>query len=491
MVSALGTTVKTARRLIDNPHVFDWLVVTLSAVLLFGAYFTAYAYVIKQGVLVQPAATIGQSTVLAALLGVVALMFAEFLYSVRRGRPWNQALPEGYIGSLAAALIFGLAWLVDTQFWTPDLSGPTALGLDALFTPPHLIEIAAAAVIVSGPLRAAARRGESRAGWAILLSSAFLLSVITFATQFMHPLIDPWGLTDYTFKGSAAAWVQENLGVASVLAQALILASTALLLNSGFRLPTGSLTFVFLVNGALVTTTKLNYEWLPVMLATGIAGDAWLWWSRRRPGLPAASLCAVVGTAFTASYTAEVGVLGSDWSPSIWMGTILATAMLCWFTGRLLRAGLPTSILTPLEEPPAPVPDEIQQDGWSHDPKSPVRDLLVRAALDDLGTPEALGRSPLGRLPGISKGENRAADLRAVLIDMIGEIAVSADPRDAEAGNVLRNYYVKRVGSHEVVMERLNLSRPTYYRRLDRGFERIAERIDDMAEFASKTPGTR
>jgi hypothetical protein len=485
---------KTTHRLIQNPHVFDWLVVTMSAILLFGAYFTAYAYVYTPSKILQPAATIGQSIVLGALLVIAALMFAELVYSIRSGRPWNEALPDGYFGSLAAALLFGLAWLVDTQYWTPDLLAPSALGLDALFTPPHLVEIAATAVIVSGPLRASARRGESEAGFVVLVSAAMLLSVITFATQFLHPLIDPWGLTDYPFKADALAWVQENIGVAAILAQALILSGAALLLNSGFKLRLGSLTFVFLLNGALVTTTKLHYDWLPVMLATGLAGDAWLWWSRRRPGLPSASLCAVVGTAFTASYTAEVAIRGTDWRASIWLGTIVATAMMCWLMGRLLRAGLPSVIVAQAQpSPPAPAsnaPATAQsQPPWPRDPVSPNRALIVRGALDDLGTPEALGRSPLAKLAGISRdGGTAAGDLRAALIDVITEIAASTDPRDAEAGRLLLNYYVKKVGSHEVIMERLHLSHPTYYRRLNRGFNLIAEKLDEMAEFASITP---
>jgi len=492
------TNLKATHRLIRNPHVFDWLVVTLSAVLLFGAFFTGYAYVYTQGVIIQPAATIGQSIVLAALLGVAALMFAELLYSIRGGRPWNEALPDGYFGSLAAALLFGVAWLVDTQYWTPDLAAPTALGLDALFTPPHLVEIACAAVIVSGPLRASARRGEAKAGFVVLISAAMLLSVITFATQFVHPIIDPWGLQDYPFRGTTVRWVQENIGVASILAQALILSGAALLLNSGFNLRAGSLTFVFVMNGALVATTKLHYDWLPVMLVTGVAGDAWLWWSRRRPGLPSASLCAVVGTAFTASYTLEVAIRGTDWGPSIWLGTIVATAMMCWLMGRLLRAGLPSVIVAPAPAPPAPSANapatsaSQPQPRWPRDPVSPNRALLVRGALDDLGTPEALGRSPLAKLPGIARsdGGTAAGDLRAALVDVITEIAASTDPRDGEAGKLLMNYYVKRVGSHEVIMERLHLSHPTYYRRLNRGFNLLAEKLDEMAEFASTTPVT-
>ena len=71
---------------------------------------------------------------------------------------------------------------------------------------------------------------------------------------------------------------------------------------------------------------------------------------------------------------------------------------------------------------------------------------------------------------------------------MISELAASPQPRDAEAGRLLLDYYVKKVGSHEVIMERLHLSRPTFYRRLQRGFQLVAERLDEMSEFAGDNP---
>ncbi len=481
---------KTARRLITNPLVFDQVVVTLAGIIVFGAYVTAYAYVFTPSRVDQQAVAVGQSTVLGGWLVLVGVLFAEFAYSVRHGRSWDHALPEGYVGSLAAALVFGVAWLVETQFWAPGEH--SSVGLDVLFTPPRLVEIAAVAVIVSGPLRAAARRGETVAGVMTLVSAALLLSVITFATQFIHPLIDPWAWNDDPFRAQVAqahlVWIGENIGVASILAQALILAGTALLLNSGFRLHRGTLTFVFAINGLLVTITKLHFPFLPVMVVTGLAGDVWLWWSSRRPGSPSASLCAVVGGAFVISFLAEMLILGNQWSPSLWSGTIVATVMMCWLMGRLLRAGLP-AVLTSAPAPQTRVQEEIRQElRWTRDPASTVRPQLVRAALDDLGTPEALGRSPLGRLPGISHGGSAASDLRAVLIDVISELAVSPQPRDSEAGRLLLDYYVKKVGSHEVIMERLHLSRPTFYRRLQRGFQLVAERLDEMSEFASRVP---
>ncbi len=488
-----ATQLKTVRRLIDNPRVFDTVMVLMTAALLFGAYLTAYAFVIQENRIVEPAGNIGQGIVLGAWLATTGVLFTAFAAGLRAGKPWNNALPDGYVGSLTAALTFGGAWIVDNAYWAPTWV-TTSVGLDALFTPPRLVLIAATAVMVSGPLRAAARRGETTAGFSTVVSAALLLSVFTFATQFVHPLIDPYALTDYPFvPTNGLSWLGENIGVAAILAQALILAGTGLLLNSGFNLRPGSMTLVFTINGLLVTTSKLNYKYLPVMIATGLAADAWIAYSARRPGRPSASLCAVIGFTFVFAYMVEIYLMNTSWGFSLWAGTIVATMMMCWMMGRLLRAGLPSAIVAPLNATaPVPAAVEVRQEvRWTRDPASTVRPQLVRAALDDLGTPEALGRSPLGRLPGIAHGESTAADLRAALVDVISELAASSQPRDAEAGRLLLDYYVKKVGSHEVIMERLHLSRPTFYRRLQRGFSLVAERLDEMSEFAEKVPVAR
>jgi hypothetical protein len=180
----------------------------------------------------------------------------------------------------------------------------------------------------------------------------------------------------------------------------------------------------------------------------------------------------------------EMLFLGTSWSVSLWVGVVTATAVVGWMIGTLLRAGLPGS----LEAAPVQLAAVALEVRWTRDPQSTIRPQLVRAALDDLGTPEALGRSPLGKLAGVSRGGSAAADLRSVLVDVIGELASSPGPRDAEAGKLLLDYYVKRVGSHEVIMERLHLSRPTFYRRLQRGFALVAERLDEMSEFAERVP---
>lgn len=475
---APGGKVKSLRRLVEEPRTVDAVVVALSTLFVLGAYVVAYAYVHQPGVVLQSTATAGK-TLLVAVWSVLTLyLFAGFATGLGAGRAWNRALPDGQTGTFAAALIFGAAWIVDDAFWSQAF-GSSGLGLETLFTPPHLIEMAAAAVIVSGPLRAAARRGETVASPMTLMSAALLLSAVTFATQFAHPLIDPWPARDYEFRGSADLWIRENLGTAALLAQAVILAGTGLLLNSAFKLRPGSLAFVFTLNGLFVTITKGNFYLLPVPIATGLVADAWVAWTARRPGRPSASLCAVIGATYAFAYMADLTLRppGTDWGASLWAGVIIAATMLSWLVGRLLRAGLPAAVL----EPYVLIPDAAEPERWTLDPDSAAREQLVRSALDDLGTPEALGRSPLAQLPVVSRGESAAVELRALLIDVIGELAASTTPRDAESGHLLLDYYVRKAGSHELIMERLHLSRPTYYRRLHHGFELVANRLDRLS----------
>ncbi|MDQ6879683.1 MAG: hypothetical protein M3082_18680 [Candidatus Dormibacteraeota bacterium] len=479
---------KAVRSLLDDPRVFDAVVVLLATWFLLSAYVVAWAYVIRpQGAL--QVASAGLVAVSASWFALTGFLFFAFGRGLGHGLPWNRALPDGYIGTLTAALVFGAAWIADTSLWVPFF-GRSQLGLEALFTPPHLVEVAAAAVMVSGPLRAAARRGETTASAVTLLSVALLLSVLTFATQFAHPLIDPWSSQAFQYRVElrtiGLTWVADNLGIASILAQAAILVGTALLLNSAFKLRFGSLTLVFAVNGVFVTITKQGYELLPVAILTGLAGDLWLMWARRWPGRRGASLGAVIAGSYALLSILAVALVGGGtaWDISLSSAVVFGALMLGWLMGRLLPASLPAALVLS----PPPLVGEPAEAQWTRDPESTVRPQLVKSALDDLGTPERLGRSPLALLPGVSRGGSAASDLRSLLVDVIGDLATSPSPRDAEAGHLLLDYYVKKFGSHEVIMERLHLSRPTFYRRLQRGFALVAERLDELSEFAQRVP---
>ncbi len=117
-----------------------------------------------------------------------------------------------------------------------------------------------------------------------------------------------------------------------------------------------------------------------------------------------------------------------------------------------------------------------------------VQPELVKAAMHGLFIAETPRWGSLQHLAVLSRSAKSREHLRTLLVDVVKDVAISRSPRDAEAGRLLFDYYVKRVGSHEVVMERLHLSRPTFYRRLRRGLVLMADRLDGLN---GTSPATR
>lgn len=113
----------------------------------------------------------------------------------RAGRPWREALPRGYLPSLAGAAVFALGGVGDAVWHT--VFGIEA-NVDAVFSPSHLTLAIGAMLLLTGPLRAAWRRGGSlrEAGWGRawpgLLSLGYALLLIHFFIQFAHPYVDVW-----------------------------------------------------------------------------------------------------------------------------------------------------------------------------------------------------------------------------------------------------------------------------------------------------------
>ena len=110
-----GGTVKAVRSLLDDPRVFDAVVVLLATWFLLSAYVVAWAYVIRPQGVVPETASAGLVAVSASWFALTGFLFFAFGRGLRRGRPWNRALPDGYVGTLVAALVFGAAWIADSS----------------------------------------------------------------------------------------------------------------------------------------------------------------------------------------------------------------------------------------------------------------------------------------------------------------------------------------------------------------------------------------
>jgi tetratricopeptide (TPR) repeat protein len=104
--------------------------------------------------------------------------------------------------------------------------------------------------------------------------------------------------------------------------------------------------------------------------------------------------------------------------------------------------------------------------------RAPLPLELIQEALEDLGRPSSPAMERLRAAAGLDAGGPSVVARLTAAIERATQVA---DPRDAEAGRVLREYYVRRIGSHELVAERLHLSRTTFYRRLHRGWAMVAE----------------
>lgn len=100
----------------------------------------------------------------------------------------------------------------------------------------------------------------------------------------------------------------------------------------------------------------------------------------------------------------------------------------------------------------------------------------VREALERLERPPELARVALARLLGLEQ-DSHGTRLRRLLVEQVELLARSQTGVERQAAQALRDYYLNRVGSQEVVAERLHLARATFYRRLHLGWELLAARL--------------
>jgi hypothetical protein len=450
---------------------FERVFLALASLLTLGAYLDAWARV-QQPVALSPWEEVAAT---AAWLAVTALLVLTLARNLGRRVPWQRSLPDGYHLSLAGCLVFGAAAVVDV-YWT--LAFGYGTGLQALTSPLHLLEVVAGGLIVSGPLRAAMRGPREVAGVLAVVSAALTMCAVTFLTQFANPLIDVWSA-----RGGHAPqvvwWVAESTGLTAILLQATVLLSFMLLLLRRFTLPFGSLTLLSALNGAVVVLVMMNLPLLPAMVATGIAADLLVLVLKPSEAQERARRLSIFSAAVPAAYVVSYGVsvaiaYGTWWPAGIWVGAALIAAVLGFLLAQLVEVRKPR----PRVEPAGRLPPHHEVE---------VNPQDVKQALEMLRDTRALAVSPMTRLACIS-GEGAAAgqELHDLLVDVVRELAASKLPRDAEAGQLLAEYYVRRSGSHEVIAERLHLSRPTFYRRLQRGLGLVAERIDELSEFAAR-----
>jgi hypothetical protein len=402
----------------------------------------------------------------AAGLGLTALVAVTLIRNLARGTVWRDALPEGPHTQLLGCAIFAVGAVLGSQY--EDVLG-VARGPEALYTPTHLLELLGGGLIVATPFTNALGKPGGPAGWHVLLSAALTLSVATSFTLYLNPMIDP------VPAGTAQhPWEWTSLGLAEIVVQVVLLSTIAALLMRSFTVPAGGLSLVCVFNGLCVTSVRPHLELLPVLVLTGLVADGAHVLARhaiRDVSMLSAATGGLIGSAYVLAYWASMQFLdgGTWWHPRFWIGLALTATLTGSVAARVIGAAPPPSRAGALDAPAT----------TAAAPAAPfIAAATLKRALEALQDPDARAALPLARALGVGgPAAAVAAELCQRLIRGIDQLSRSDDFRVGQAGRLLRYYYVQRVGSQGAVAERLHVSRPTFYRRLQDGLELLAQHL--------------
>ncbi len=256
------------RQLSRPPHSIglDWAMAILSALFVGGLFLDGWAH--THGRVDQSFFTPWHAVFYAGYAMTASALVASLLRNHARGCPWQLALPVGYGLSGLGALIFAAGGVTDLIWHT--IFGIEA-GVEALLSPTHLVLALGLGLIASGPVRAAWRRSEPGLGWAaqgpMLLALTSTLSVLTFFTEYAHPLVYAAAGRGHPHGGA------EGLGVASVLLQTALLMAIVLLTARIGTLPRGGLTLIVTLNAAAMGFLNFSGDYpLALVVGAGVAG---------------------------------------------------------------------------------------------------------------------------------------------------------------------------------------------------------------------------
>jgi hypothetical protein len=306
---------------------FEWLVV-FSSLWLFGglyldgwahnnipeqidSFFTPWHLILYSGYAVS-----------AAIIGIT------YIFNLRKGYSWLQALPRAYMTSLLGALIFAVAGNLD--FIWHSLFGFEE-NVEALVSPSHLSLAVGGVMMMSGPLRAAWQKIDSQGNimpWRALISLFIVTGVFTFFTQFSNAFSHPQVFVMNRPAGDTYFW--DVTLISYVLIPTVLFMTGILITILRWKLPFGSLMLLLAGNSTLMFLMAWRYshrEW-PVLfaaLAGGILADGLLvklkptvknikglrWFSFLVPAL-----------LFLAYFLTLILTRGIWWYSNMWLGMI-------------------------------------------------------------------------------------------------------------------------------------------------------------------------
>lgn len=301
---------------------FDWTAAILAALIGGGLYLDGWAH--NHGKVDSTFFTPWHAVLYGAMALTGLYLFQFMVRSRLQGFPWQRALPKGYPLSALGVVLFVIGGMGDLVWHT--LFGFEA-NLEALLSPTHLILALAGTLILSGPLRAVGQKhGRLAYGWAelgpMVLSSALVLAIFEFFTEFANPLVNPIAAGNQP----NASFSVQSLGVASILIQAILFTGLILFLVRRWTLPFGALTCILALNAILISVLRDQYQFIPGVFAAGLVTDLMLLWVRpsiRQPTRYWAFSFLTPVVFFTFYFVSLLLWRGIAWSIHLWAGSIV------------------------------------------------------------------------------------------------------------------------------------------------------------------------
>lgn len=264
-----------------------------------------------------------------AACGIALLAMA--IRGRRAGRPWPASLPDGYFPSLIGAGIFAAGGGFD-MFW--HLTFGIEKGVEALLSPAHLVLAVGAVLMLLGPARAAWRSKDAPVGssWIpVALSLACALTIISFMTQFAHPV--RIGALGTRPADAVMADIMQGRAVAGIIIQLTLLTGAMLLAARrwGAALPPWFFTAVFATNAFAMSFMTDERAIVPAATLAGLFADL-----KARRLLPGAGTKNATLRHMAVAIPAEYALLffvflmtKGDlwWSVHMWTGTVAVAGL--------------------------------------------------------------------------------------------------------------------------------------------------------------------
>ena len=265
----------------------------------------------------------------------------------RRRKPSRSLLevvPPGHLATLAGFVVFGIGAVGDLV-WHEVLG--VEVSTEALLSPTHLLLLSGGAIALSAPLRRALRSGTTEVPWKEFLPALLSLTLLTSVGAFFLGYVSPFGSTAVAFptvtththdfsnlSPDVAGQLRENWALGSFLVTTVVLVFPALLARGRWKTPRGAFLFMYTFLFSLQVGLGEFEQWpmIGVGLLLGVVVDA----SMRRsvpPWLLGALIPLSAWSAYFLLFELQTGV---GWSPELWAGVTLLSALLGGLLGSLV-----------------------------------------------------------------------------------------------------------------------------------------------------------